>query len=89
MVPARAIAAGSEIRPEFLIPPNDVNRGDAVHVEVRSGAARLAFTAKAESGGRSGDFIAVRNPSSNKIFRARIEGKDKVVVQTEFAATGQ
>ena len=86
MVPLRSIAAGSEIRAEFLTPPNDVNRGDTVRVEVQSGAARLAFSAKAESGGRSGDFIAVRNPSSNKIFRARVNGKDQVVVQTEFAA---
>ncbi len=89
MVPARAIAARSEIRPEFLTRPNDVNRGDAVHVEVLSGAAHLALVAKAESGGRSGDFITVRNPSSNRIFRARIKDKDQVVVQTEFAATGQ
>jgi len=89
MVPARAIAAGSEIRPEFLTRPNDVNRGDAVHVEVQSGAAHLALVAKAESGGRSGDFITVRNPSSNKTFRARIKDKGQVVVQTEFAAMNQ
>ncbi len=86
LVAARAIAAGAEILPESLVQPNDVNRGDVVHVDVRCGAARLAFTAKAESGGRSGDYIAVRNPSSNRIFQARIEGRDKVVVQTEFAA---
>lgn len=89
LVPTRIIAAGSEIRPEFLTRPNDVNRGDSVHVEVRSGAAHLGLVAKAESGGRSGDFISVRNPSSNKVFRARIQDKDQVVVQTEFAATGQ
>ena len=89
MVTRRAIAAGAEIRPESVGPPNDVNRGDAVRVEVRSGAAHLAFTAKAESGGHSGDFIAVRNPSTNKIFRARIKGKDQVLVQTEFAGSTQ
>jgi flagella basal body P-ring formation protein FlgA len=89
LVPVRAIAAGSEIRPEFLARSNDVNRGDAVRVEVRSGAAHLAFFAKAESGGHTGDLITVRNPSSNKIFRARVKDKDHVVVQTEFAATGQ
>jgi flagella basal body P-ring formation protein FlgA len=88
MVPTRAIAARGEIRPEFLTPANDVNRGDAVHVEVSSGAAHLAFVAKAESGGRSGDVIAVRNPSSNRIFRARIKGKYQVVVQVESASTG-
>jgi flagella basal body P-ring formation protein FlgA len=89
MVPTQAIAAGSEIRLESLTWPNDVNRGDAVHVEVLSGAAHLALEAKAESGGRSGDFITVRNLSSNKTFRARIKDKDQVVVQTEFVATGQ
>jgi len=89
MVPTRLIAAGSEIRPELLTRPNDVNRGDAVRVEVRSGAAHLALVGKAESAGRSGDFITVRNPSSNKTFRARIEDKGQVVVQTEFAAAGQ
>jgi flagella basal body P-ring formation protein FlgA len=87
MVPRQAIAAGAEVRPELLVPQNDVNRGDPVDVEVRSGAARLAFTAKAESSGRTGDFIALRNPSSNKIFRARVEGKDKAVVQTDFAGS--
>jgi len=81
LVVTRPISAGAEIRPEFLAPPNQVNRGDAVAVEVRSGGARLAFTGKAESSGRNGDLVAVRNPSSNRIFRARVDGKDKVTVQ--------
>jgi len=86
MVPVRDIPARSEVRPELLTPPYDVFPGDAVQVDVRSGAAHLAFTAKAESRGRSGDWIAVRNLSSNKTFRARVVGKDQVLVQTEFAA---
>jgi flagella basal body P-ring formation protein FlgA len=86
LVPARPIAAGSEIRPEFLIPPNDVNRGDVVQVEVRCGAARLAFAAKAESGGRHGDFVALRNPSSNKVFQARVEGKDRALIESDVVA---
>lgn len=80
MVALRAIPAGTEIRPELLAPPNLVNRGDAVEVEVRSGGARLAFTGKAESSGRNGDLVAVRNPSSNRVFRARVDGKGKVTV---------
>jgi flagella basal body P-ring formation protein FlgA len=83
MVALRAIAAGAEIKPELVAPPNDVNRGDSVHVEVRSGAAHIAFTAKAETSGRSGDLISLRNPSSNRTFRARVQGKDQAVVQTE------
>ena len=81
MVVLRAIAAGAEIRPESLGLPNQVNRGDEVEVEVRSGAARLAFTGKAESSGRNGDLVAVRNPSSNRVFRARVDGKGKVTVE--------
>ena len=52
-----------------------MSKGDAVEVEVRSGAAHLALTAKAESGGRNGDVIAIRNPGSSRVFRARVEGK--------------
>lgn len=89
MITTRTVVAGGEILPEFVAPPNDVNRGDAVRVEVRSGAAHLAFVAKAESSGRNGEFIAVRNPSTNKIFRAQIKGKDQVLVQTEFADTSR
>jgi flagella basal body P-ring formation protein FlgA len=59
-----------------MVPP-DVNRGEMVEVEVRSGAAHLAFTGKAESAGHSGDTIVIRNPSSNKVFQARVDGKGK------------
>jgi flagella basal body P-ring formation protein FlgA len=59
-----------------MVPP-DVNRGDMVEVEVRSGAAHLAFTGKAETAGRSGDTIAIRNLSSNKVFQARVDGKGR------------
>ena len=86
LVSIRPIVVGAEIRLDLLTLPNDVNRGDAVHVEVLGGAVHLAFTAKAETGGRSGDFVAVRNPSSNRIFQARVEGKGSVLVQTEFAS---
>jgi flagella basal body P-ring formation protein FlgA len=83
MVPLRAIAAGAEVRPEWLTGANDVNRGDLVFVEVHSGAARLALTARALSGGRAGDTISVRNPESNKIFQARVTGKGTAIVEAE------
>ena len=81
MVPLRSVTAGSELRPEFLTPANEVNRGDAVHIEVRSGAARLALTARALTGGRSGDTISVRNPESNRTFQARVTGKGTAIVE--------
>jgi flagella basal body P-ring formation protein FlgA len=75
--PMRAIAPGTEVHLGLLMVPPDVNRGEMVEVEVRSGAAHLAFTGKAESAGRSGDTIVIRNLSSNKVFQARVEGKGK------------
>ena len=80
MTPLRSVAAGSELRLDMLDPPNDINRGDTVHIEVRSGAARLVLTARALTGGRSGDTISVRNPESNKTFQARITGKGRALV---------
>lgn len=89
MAPARPIAAGDEIRFEMLTRPNDVNRGDTVRVDVNSGTAHLAFVAKAESAGRTGDFIAVRNPSSNRTFQARVKDKDHVEVQVDSSGAGR
>jgi flagellar basal body P-ring formation protein FlgA len=80
-LPLRAIAAGAEIRMNDLSRPSDVNRGEPVEVEVQSGAARLVLTATAETSGRSGDTISVRNRESKKLFQARVSGKGKAVVQ--------
>lgn len=82
MTPVRSVSAGSELRLDLLAPPNDIERGDAVHIEVRSGAARLVLTARALTGGRRGDTVSLRNPESNKIFEARITGKDTALVNT-------
>lgn len=83
MVPVRMIAARSEIHADMLVPPNDVNRGEAVRVEVYSGAAVLAFTGQAVSSGRNGDMITVRNPDSKRTFQARVAGKGKAIVQAD------
>jgi flagella basal body P-ring formation protein FlgA len=83
--PMRAIASGTEIHLAQLMVPPDVNRGDMVAVEVRSGAAHLALTGKAESTGRNGDTIVIRNLSSNKVFQARIEGKGKAFLDASGA----
>lgn len=83
MMPLRSVLAGSEIRSGNLVKPFDVARGDLVHVEVRMGKARLSLRGRAEAAGRVGDMIAVRNPESNTTFRARIEGKDIVLVDPQ------
>jgi flagella basal body P-ring formation protein FlgA len=80
MSPIHSIASGAELRLELLAPPNDINRGDPVHVEVRCGNTRLVLTARALTGGRSGETISVRNPESNKTFQARVTGKGAALV---------
>jgi hypothetical protein len=59
----------------------EVLRGAQVMVEVTSGAALVRFEADAESSGRTGESVLVRNPENGKLFQARVEGKGKVMVQ--------
>jgi flagella basal body P-ring formation protein FlgA len=80
LMPLRAIPAGAEVRLDDVGQPYEVNRGDLVHVEVRAGAARLALTGRAESQGRVGDSVPVRNLESSRVFPAVVEGKDSVFV---------
>ena len=80
-MPRRRISAGESLRDSLLIWPNDVNRGEVVHVEVTNGATRLQFEAKAASGGHRGDRIQVVNPTNGKRFSAVVEGKGEVVVR--------
>ncbi|MGP8247635.1 MAG: flagellar basal body P-ring formation chaperone FlgA [Bryobacteraceae bacterium] len=80
MQPVRPIAAGQEVRLDELEPADDIVRGELVSVEVRIGAAHLTFTGRAESAGRSGDQIDIRNLQSNRVFQARVSGKGKAQV---------
>jgi flagella basal body P-ring formation protein FlgA len=59
----------------------EVERGDKVAVEVSSGGAMLAFEATAESSGRAGDSVVVRNPENGRLFQAKVDGKGKVSVK--------
>jgi flagella basal body P-ring formation protein FlgA len=65
-----------------LIEPLQVQRGDMVDVTAISGSAQLHLPALAETPGRQGDMISLKNPHSGKIFRARVEGKDRALVMT-------
>jgi hypothetical protein len=61
--------------------PYDVERGDIVRVEVRSGAVLLAFDASAETAGRLGESVLVKRASDARRFRARVETKGKVSIK--------
>ena len=85
--PRLALRAGSEVRLDQLADAKDVARGERVRVEVVEGAARLEFEGIAESSGSAGETIAVRNPDTNRRFRARVEGKGRVSVGTTVKVT--
>jgi len=87
-VPRRTIAAGEAVYAADLRLPNDVKRGDAVDVEVSCGGALLRFRAKAETGGRRGQKVLVRNPVNGRRFAALVEDKGKVSVRLGVAREG-
>lgn len=74
------IRVGTPVMLSGLEGPRQVERGAIVKVEVRDGGASLRFDAKAESDGMSGQTIALRNPTSGKVFQARVIGENQVLV---------
>ncbi len=79
-IPKRPVSGGSMIPLNVLAEAPVVRRGDRIKVEVCSGTARLRFDAVAEREARAGETVELRNPSSGKIFRARLEGSKALVV---------
>lgn len=75
----QSLKAGAAVYPSALDMPSTVKRGDAVKVEVEIGSARLSFSAVAERAARDGDVLELRNPSSGKLFRAKLEGAKAVL----------
>jgi hypothetical protein len=61
--------------------PAAVKRGDKVAVSVIAGSVLLRFESEAESSGRVGDTVIVRNPSSGNRFVARVQDQGRVIVE--------
>ena len=80
MLPRRLIAASAAVTALQLEEPKDIERGDLVDVEVRSGGARLELEGRALADGRKGDMIPVRNTASGKTFSARVQERGHVVL---------
>lgn len=79
-IPTRTIKPGEPIFATMLVAPHEVERGDKVTVEVSVGEAKLSFEATAQTSGRAGALVLIRNPESGRNFQARVEGKGKVLV---------
>ncbi len=61
-------------------PIREIERGDTVRVEIRSGGVLLAFDAASESSGHLGEQVTLKNPANGQRFRAVVEGPGKVAV---------
>jgi flagella basal body P-ring formation protein FlgA len=79
-VARRAVRAGTPVRESWFDAPREVERGDLVTVEVRSGGAVIELEGEAQAAGSAGQLISIRNAQSKKLFRARVEGKGRVSV---------
>jgi flagella basal body P-ring formation protein FlgA len=80
----RPVGAGMPVPAAALDTPKtaqSISRGETVQVDVHSGAARLKLEGRAESDGRDGQQIRVRNTVSGKTFLATVAGKGKVLVE--------
>jgi flagella basal body P-ring formation protein FlgA len=80
MIPRRIVPAGGVLTETDIEKPRDVERGDTVQVIAESGHARIEAQGIAQEAGRRGAVISVRNATSGKIFRARIDDKGRVTV---------
>jgi len=78
--PIRTMKPGEAIFASVLISPREVERGDRVEVVVMSGDAKIELLAEAETSGRFGELVMVRNPDNGRHFQARVDGKDKVLI---------
>ena len=79
-VSRRPLRPGLPVRLTDLAEPLQVHRGDLVQVRVISGSAQIDLEARAETPGRQGDIISLRNLRSDKMFRARVQGKQQAIL---------
>jgi flagella basal body P-ring formation protein FlgA len=77
----RAIPAGKVLDPQWFEAEPDVRKGETVEVRVTGGSARLVLSATAQGNGRSGQWVALRNPQSGKLFRGLVQSRGVVVVE--------
>ena len=81
----RPVRTGTPLVAGLLTAPREVAAGDKVNVTVEAGQAKLGLEAKAETGGRRGDRIVLKNLASGKRFRGVVSGPGQVKVEGDDA----
>ncbi len=82
----RTVRAGAPLTAGLLVKPREVLAGDKVSVTVEAGQAKLSLEAQAETGGRRGDRIVLKNLTSGKRFRGVVAGPGQVKVEGDDAS---
>ena len=80
LVARRDFADGAPLLGNFFETPKAVERGDTVAVSAGVGSAQIEAPGEALGSGGYGEVIVVRNPRSNRTFKARITAAGKVEV---------
>lgn len=73
--PRRTIRGGDPVLPAQTVEPPEVRAGSQVEVESRNAGVRLRFPAVAETSGRTGESIWVRQAGSGNRFPAIVTGR--------------
>jgi len=81
----RLVAAGEPLFESQLTSPREVAPGSTVAVEAGVGAAKLTVEAKAETGGRRGERILIKNISSGKRFYGVVAGPGRATAEEPHA----
>jgi len=74
------LKAGEIVPASRLKPYRLIRRGELVRVILQQGGIRISTRGVAMGNGALREVITVKNPSSNKIYQARVTGSGEVVV---------
>lgn len=80
MISRRSYSEGSPLLARMLERPPAVLKGDTVRLHTSVGAAQVSTDVHAQAAGKIGDWIPVKNPSSGRILRARVESAGEVTL---------
>ena len=80
LAPRRAIRKGQPVPAALLMRPADVHAGQMVDVKVESGGAQIKLDARAETSGRTGEKVLLRNLASGRRFQGIVSGPGTAMV---------
>ncbi len=76
---ARNLTSGDFIKSSDILMPVCAKKGDIIWVECTRGQIMVKVAAIVMENGREGDFVKVRNKSSNNVFEVKLVGEKKAV----------